>query len=125
MNLTKTQHLPDRAWRAAALALVGALERRGLEARLCGNGAVRVTNPAGEPDPGDPLGHAMHPGMRQEVLCRRHDGALWWLWAWAGPARQSPPELEPLCPLWDTETAAGRISHVLDVPFATGRAEDG
>ncbi|MFB4298175.1 hypothetical protein [Actinomadura sp. NTSP31] len=112
------QPLKDTAWRPAALGLVDALKQRGLEAVVWGHGAVRVSNPAGEPDPDDPCGALMHPGMRQEVLCRRHDGNLWWLWVWSGPTRQSPPELEPLCPLLDTDTTADRITRVLAVPFA-------
>ncbi|MDL4815992.1 hypothetical protein [Actinomadura opuntiae] len=113
----------ESSWRAAALALVDALERRGLDAHVHGIGAVRVSNPAGDPDPNDPRGALMHPGMRQEMVCRHHEGALWWLWVWSGPTRQSPPELEPLCPLLDTDTAAERIARVLAVPFAGSPAE--
>ncbi|GAA2129294.1 hypothetical protein [Actinomadura napierensis] len=122
MNDSDTQY-EEGSWRAVALALVNALERRGLEAQVHGHRAVRVSNPAGEPDPDDPCGALMHPGMRQEVVCRSHDGALWWWWAWAGPTRQSPPELELLCPLLETDTAAERIARVLAVPFADSPAE--
>ncbi|MWA00081.1 hypothetical protein F8568_006765 [Actinomadura sp. LD22] len=117
MNDLDTRHEPDGSWRIAALALVEALGRRGLDARLCGHGVVRASNPAGEPDPDDPFGALMHPGLRQEVLCHRRDGALWWLWVWTGPTRQSPPELEPLCPAAETDKAAERIARVLAVPF--------
>lgn len=119
MNVVSLRPLQDTAWRPAALALVEALKRRGLDAQVYGHGAVRASNPAGEPDPDDPRGALMHPGMQQEVLCRRHEGVLWWLWVWAGPTRQSPPELEPLCPLLETDTAADRIARVLAVPFTS------
>ncbi|MER6815981.1 hypothetical protein ABT299_42505 [Spirillospora sp. NPDC000708] len=119
MDVVSRQPLKDTAWRPAALALVDALKLRGLDAQVYGHGAVRASNPAGEPVPDDPCGALMHPGMRQEVLCRRHEGVLWWLWVWAGPTRQSPPELEPLCPLLETDTAANLIARVLAVPFAS------
>jgi len=41
------------------------------------------------------------------------DRELWWHWVWSGPSRGSEPELEPLCPLWETELAADRIGRVL------------
>lgn len=110
---------PDAAWRPAALALVEALTGRGLVASVRGHDAVRVRNPAGEPDPDDPQGQALAPGLRQEVVCRRYEGGLWWWWVWSGPTRTSPPELEPLCPVTDTTAAADRIAHVLDVPFTS------
>ncbi|MEO3829916.1 hypothetical protein [Actinomadura sp. B10D3] len=109
----------DGAWRPAALALVAELERRGLLARVMGHGALRVRNPAGEPDPGDPQGQGFGPGLGQEVVCRRRDGVLWWLWVWSGPTRTSPPELEPLCPVADAAVAVERITRVLAVPFAS------
>ncbi|MFB4308738.1 hypothetical protein [Actinomadura sp. GTD37] len=111
--------MPDSAWRPAALALVEALTGRGLVAQVWGHGAVRVRNPAGEPDTDDLRGQAFAPGLRQEVVCRRHDGELWWWWVWSGSSRKSPPELEPLCPVADTTTAADRIARVLAVPFAS------
>jgi hypothetical protein len=83
------------------------------------HGAVRVWNPAGEADPNDRRGQLMSPGLRQEVQCgRRADGGLWWFWVWSGPTRKSPPDLEPLCPIDETEKAADRIVKVLAVPFA-------
>ncbi|MBO2459341.1 hypothetical protein [Actinomadura violacea] len=118
MNDLDPQCAPDGSWRTAALALVKALKGRGLDVQVYEHGAVRVSNPAGEPDPEDPRGGLMHPGMRQEVLCRHHEGALWWLWVWTGPTRQSPPELEPLCPAAETDRAAERIARVLAVPFS-------
>ncbi|WP_412519461.1 hypothetical protein K8Z49_15945 [Actinomadura madurae] len=95
------------------------LERRGLVARVMGHGAVRVRNPAGEPVPGVAQGQGFGPGLGQEVVCRRRDGVLWWLWVWSGPTRQSPPELEPLCPVADAAVAVERITRVLAVPFAS------
>lgn len=109
---------PDSAWRPAALALVEALTGHGLVAQVWGHGAVRARNPAGEPDGDDPRGQMLAPGLQQEVLCRRRDGELWWWWVWSGPSRKSPPELEPLCPVTETATAADRIARVLAVPFA-------
>ena len=109
---------PDSAWRPAALALVEALTGHGLVAQMQEGGVVRVRNPAGEPDTDDPRGQALAPGLRQEVLCRRREGVLWWWWVWAGPTRTSPPELEPLCPATAPDTAADRIARVLAVPFA-------
>ena len=111
------------SWRGAALALVAALEARGLVAGVWGHGAVRVRNPAGEPDADDPQGQVFAPGLRQEVLCRPRDGVLWWLWVWSGPTRSSAPELEPLCPVSDTATAADRIARVLAVPGASGSSD--
>ncbi|WP_344409246.1 hypothetical protein, partial [Actinomadura nitritigenes] len=105
----------QREWRDAALALVAALDQRGLVASPYGHGAVRATNPDGEPDPDNPLGQLMHPGMRQEVRCRPYGpaGELWWHWVWSGPTRDAEPELEPLCPLWEADVAADRIHRVL------------
>lgn len=111
--------VPDGAWYPAARALVALLSARGLGAVVLGHGAVRVWNPAGEADASDKRGQAMSPGLRQELQCgRRADGGLWWFWVWSGPTRQSPPDLEPLCPIEDAETAAARIEKVLAVPFA-------
>ena len=109
----------DGPWRSAALALVAALEARGLEADVWGHGAVRARNPAGEPEADDPRGQAFAPGLRQEVLCRPREGVLWWLWVWSGPTRTSPPDLEPLCPVTEVATAADRIARVLAVPIAS------
>ncbi|WP_147339743.1 hypothetical protein [Actinomadura spongiicola] len=74
-----------------------------------------ASNPAGEPAPGNALGQIMSPGLRQEVRCRAHgpDHAPWWYWVWSGPSRDSEPELEPLCPLWDTDRAADSLQRVL------------
>lgn len=112
-------------WRQAALALVEALQARALVAEVWGHGAVRVRNPAGEPDTDDPRGQAFAPGLRQEVLCRPQAGVLWWWWVWSGATRSSPPDLEPLCPVTEVTLAADRIARVLAVPFAGAPASDG
>ena len=122
MNKAVNSRPVDSAeWRPVAervAALVAALQARGLVGTVAALGVVRAFNPAGEPDCGDVRGRMMSPGLRQEVQCRRNlvDGALWWYWAWAGPTRQSPPDLEPLCPAADIEMAADRIAKVLAVP---------
>lgn len=115
----------DKAWRAAAVALVAELRGRGLRAEALAQGAVRAKNPAGEPNGNDPLGQMMAPGLGQEVRCRRHGSGdtLWWHWVWSGPTRSSPSELEPLCPIRETATAAERIARVLAVPFADAPVE--
>ncbi|MFC5752177.1 hypothetical protein [Actinomadura rugatobispora] len=111
---------PRPAWQVAALALVAALEGRGLVAEAWGHGVVRARNPAGDPDTDDPRGQALSPRLQQEVVCRPLGGSLWWLWAWSGAERNSPAELEPLCPVSEVETAAERIARVLAVPFVEG-----
>ncbi|MFC5186678.1 hypothetical protein [Actinomadura harenae] len=107
------------AWAPAARALVVELAARGLVARVLGHGAVRARNPAGEPAPDDLVGAALSPGLNQEVWCRPDwpDRELWWFWAWSGPNRDDPPELEHLCPVSETGLAADAIARVLAVPF--------
>ncbi|MBX6767763.1 MAG: hypothetical protein IRY90_11535 [Actinomadura rubrobrunea] len=109
-------------------ALVTALNARGLVGKAYQGGAVLAVNPAGEPDGGDLRGRAMSPGLRQEVRCLRNPrdgGRLWWYWAWAGPTRQSPADLEPLCPAADAEMAADWIAKVLAVPSADAARHGG
>jgi hypothetical protein len=110
----------EQQWKGASLALVGALERRWLIARVRDQGAVWVRNPAGDPDSDNPRSKALSPRLQQEVVCRLLDGSPWWLWAWSGSGRNSPADLEPLCPAADVDTAADRIAHVLAVPFGDG-----
>ena len=55
----------------------------------------------------------MAPGLRQDVECRLNGGVPWWFWAWSGANRDSPPDLEPLCPADQIEAAADRIARVL------------
>ncbi|WP_344949008.1 hypothetical protein [Actinomadura miaoliensis] len=126
--------MADSQWRPLAervttvsTALVSALEARGLIGRVLALGVVLAINPAGDPEDGDPRTRVMSPGLRQEVRCHRNprDGVLWWYWAWAGPTRQSPPDLEPLCPAADAELAAERIAKVLEVPFSADAASHG
>ncbi|GAA2162088.1 hypothetical protein [Actinomadura napierensis] len=107
------------SWREPALALVAALEGRGLVATVAGHGAVRAENPAGQPEKDDPRGRALGPGLRQEVRCRHQDdGSLWWFWVWWAASGEAEPDTEPLCPIADTETAADRIARVLAAPYA-------
>ncbi|WP_157429955.1 hypothetical protein [Actinomadura oligospora] len=108
------------AWAPAARALVAELEARGLTARVLSHGAVWVRNPAGDPASDDRLGALMSPGLNQEVWCRPNGDhvGLWWWWAWAAPARNEPPDLEPLCPVDEPKRAADAIARVLAVPFA-------
>jgi hypothetical protein len=107
-----------------ALALVAELEQRGLIAQAQGHGVVWARNPAGDPKHGDPRGRALSPRLQQEVVCRPLGSSLWWLWAWSGVERDSPAELEPLCPAWQVETAAERIAHVLAVPHRDEADDD-
>ncbi|MEV5570711.1 hypothetical protein AB0L06_11715 [Spirillospora sp. NPDC052269] len=108
------------AWAPAARALAVELAARGLVARVRGHGAVWTRNPAGEPAPDDLVGAALSPGLNQEVWCRPNwpGRELWWYWAWSGPNRGDPPELEPLCRASETALAAESIARVLAVPFA-------
>jgi hypothetical protein len=105
----------QREWREAASALIAALDKRGLAAKAWGPRTILAVNLSGEPAPDNSLGQAMSPGLRQEIRCHPHgaDGALWWHWVWSGPTRKAEPELEPLCPLWETEHAADRVGRVL------------
>jgi hypothetical protein len=100
-------------------ALAAALRARNLKITVQGGDCITVRNPAGDPDESDLQGQAMSPGLSQKIAYQPHgaDGGLWWFWAWSGPERDSPPELEPLCPIGDTETLADRIARVLAVPF--------
>ncbi|MEU6038224.1 hypothetical protein ABZ801_22715 [Actinomadura sp. NPDC047616] len=119
-----TQHQPVAE---LVTALVEELQARGLVGTAYRDGVVRVLNPAGEPDGSNPYAR-VSPGLRQEVQCRRNPddgGALWWYWAWAGPTRQSPPDLEPLCPAADAELAAERIAKVLEMPSADAASHGG
>ncbi|WP_395110070.1 hypothetical protein [Actinomadura sp. SCN-SB] len=111
-------------WRDAALALVSELEGRGLVAQAQGHGVVWARNPTCDPETGDQRGQSQSPHLQQEVLCRPLGGSLWWLWAWSGARRDSPVELEPLCPVSQVETAAERIAHVLAVPYGDGADDE-
>ncbi|CNF62292.1 Uncharacterised protein [Mycobacterium tuberculosis] len=115
-----------RSQRSAASALAAALQERGLAATVRRHGVVGAFNPAGElrggadHGAGDCVGdegrQAFGPGLRQEVRCaERPGGALWWFWVWWDGPAGSGPDLEPLCPAGETETAAERIAAVLAV----------
>ncbi|MFF4241837.1 hypothetical protein ACFYYL_38735 [Actinomadura geliboluensis] len=99
---------------AAAGALAALLRERGLIAAVQEHGVVMVSNPAAEQSAGDQADRALGPGLRQEVRCARGPGgAAWWFWVWWDATGQCPPELEPLCPADQPESAAARIATVL------------
>lgn len=101
---------------SAVGALAALLRERGLSATVQEHGAVLVFNPTAEPGAGDLAGRALGPGLRQEVRCARGPGgAAWWFWVWWDATGQCAPELEPLCPADQPETAAARIVTVLAV----------
>ncbi|GAA1834945.1 hypothetical protein [Actinomadura chokoriensis] len=113
-----------RSHGSAARALTAALKERGLAAAVRRHGVVWAFNPAGEPgaaggageSAGDGGGQVFGPGLRQEVRCaERPGGALWWFWVWWDGSAGSGPDLEPLCPAGEIETAAERIAAVLAV----------
>jgi len=93
------------------LRLAPLLIRAGLQVSLLRGGMVEVRNPRGSA--GDPLGRAMSPGMRQQIALGDRDGILWWFWVWSGPARDTPPEFEPICVAADVEQVATRLAKVL------------
>jgi hypothetical protein len=99
-------------------ALASALIQRGLHVTVGRDATVEARHPgvAGS----TVVGRALCPGLRQTVALRPHEGALWWQWVWSGPARDAPPELEPLCPAVEIERAAERIAVVLALEPAAG-----
>lgn len=99
-------------------ALAAALERRGLTARV-GAGALVAGNPAVSHTE-DPRGRTMNPGLFQHVvLAGTEDGTPYWHWCWAGPQRDSPLEMEPMCPAEEVEHAADLIAKVLRLDAGT------
>lgn len=113
-----------RSQRAAASALAAALQEHGLAATVRRQGVVRASNPAEGPGTGraaddcagDKCERTFGPGLRQEVQCaERPGGALWWHWVWWDGPAGSGPDLEPLCPAGEIQTAAERITAVLTV----------
>src|SRR5690349_9912978 len=103
----------DKGITAYGSALVAALTDRGLSAQQLPNGVVRARNAAAEPGLCDPRRQMMAPGLRQDVECHLSGGAPWWFLAWSGMDRDSPPDLEPLCPADRIDAAADRIVRVL------------
>ncbi|TDC86760.1 hypothetical protein [Actinomadura sp. 7K507] len=113
-----------RSQRAAASALAAALQERGLAATVRRQGVVGAFNPEGASGvgggagdcAGDECRQGFGPGLRQEVRCaERPGGALWWFWVWWDGPAGSGPDLEPLCPAGEIQTAAERIAAVLAV----------
>jgi hypothetical protein len=96
--------------------LAAALIARGLTVRV-GRGGVSAANPASRAE--DPLGDVLHPGLSQEVALSVHeDRTFHWYWAWSGPTRDAPRELEYMLPAADIAEAAARIARVLAVTTA-------
>jgi hypothetical protein len=96
------------------LRLSPLLIRQGLQVTVQRDGFIEVRNPRGSQST-DPVGRALNPGMRQLITLIDHGGVLHWAWAWSGPARDAPPELEPMVPAGEIDEAARRIGRVLYV----------
>jgi hypothetical protein len=97
-------------------ALAAELSEQGLEAVILRGGLLTVRNPAADPQETGVTTKMMNHGMSQTVACRRGAGGrLWWYWVWSGPARDSAPDFEPLCPAQQTGLAAARIARVLSL----------
>lgn len=90
------------------------LIRHGLQVTVQRDGFIEVRNPRGSMAT-DPLGRALNPGMKQLITLMNHHGVLHWAWAWSGPTRDAPPEIEPMVPAGEIEEAARRIGNVLYV----------
>lgn len=94
--------------------LVTALVDRGLLAEARGPRTVYARNGAADPSEDDGRGAAMGPRLRQTVRCEQDEsGRTAWFWVWAGPTRDSPPELEYLGPAAEIDHAADRVTLVL------------
>lgn len=108
--------------------LTRALTAQGLRARVLRGAWVLASNPAADPPDGDHRAKVLNPGLKQTVMCGVDgDGRLMWFWQWSGPARESPPEYQPLGPADDVAYAADRIVRVLRItgerPHRRGRQE--
>ena len=104
--------------RTAQLAerLAAALNARGLRAQVVRGAWVLAGNPAGDPPDGDRRAKVLNPGLKQTVMCGTDgEGRLMWFWQWSGPAREAPPEYEPLCPAEDIRRVSDKIARVLRV----------
>jgi hypothetical protein len=88
--------------KTAALRLAPLLIRTGINVTVGSDGVVEARNPRDA-------------RMRQPLLLREHEGRLFWHRVWSGPARNAPPELEPMVPADDVEEAARRVAKVLAI----------
>lgn len=100
MHAQTTPPPPVDIIKTAALRLAPLLIRQGLNVAVGRDGVVEVRNPRDS-------------RMRQPLVVREHQGALWWHWVWSGPTRDAPPEHEPMVPADDVDEAARRIANVL------------
>lgn len=108
MHAQDTNHSPPiDAVKTAALRLAPLLERQGLNLAVSRDGIVEVRNPSDG-------------RMRQPIVLREHQGALWWHWQWPGPTDDAPPEYEPMVPADDVDEAARRLANVLQVAEVAG-----
>lgn len=107
MHAHTTPPLPIDIVKTAALRLAPLLIREGLNVTVSSAGVVEVRNPRDA-------------RMRQPLVLREHQGALWWHWQWSGPTRDAPPEYEPMVPVDNVDEAARRIANVLDVAETAG-----
>ncbi|WP_433187763.1 hypothetical protein [Actinoallomurus sp. CA-150999] len=98
---------PADTVKAHALKLAPLLIRAGLNVAVRSDGVVEVRNP------GDTR-------MTQPIVVREHQGGPWWHWQWSGPARDAPPEYEPMVPVEDVDEAARRLANVLHVAETAG-----
>ncbi|GAA0348036.1 hypothetical protein NE235_10805 [Actinoallomurus spadix] len=103
---TDTTPAPDQV-KALTLQLAPLLVRAGFNVAVNSDGVVEVRNPSDR-------------RMRQPIVLREHQGALWWHWVWSGAARHDPPEYEPMVDAEDVDEAARRITNVLRVTEAAG-----
>ncbi|GAA4632949.1 hypothetical protein GCM10023196_068530 [Actinoallomurus vinaceus] len=107
MHAHTTPPPPIDVVQTAALRLAPLLIRQDLNVTVSRDGTVEVRNPRDL-------------RMRQPLVLREHQGALFWHWAWSGPSRDAPPELEPMVAADDVEEAARRIITVLSITEPTG-----
>ncbi|MCO6007367.1 hypothetical protein NE236_20515 [Actinoallomurus purpureus] len=102
MHVRTTPLPPVDIVKAAAVRLAPLLMRAGLNVTVNSAGVVEARNPCDV-------------RMRQPLVLREHQSALWWHWQWSGPTRDASPEYEPMVPVDDVEEAARRIINVLTV----------
>ena len=89
------------------LELAPLLIRAALSVTVGSNGIVEVRNPRDT-------------RMKQPLVLREHQNAVYWHWVWSGPTPDAPPELEPMVPAGDVDEAARRIVNVLRLTETVG-----